>query len=65
MRLVGKVSANPTTGQLTTTFDEQEISPLAGALPEGLPQVPFESVIAPIRRRPASVLTSAADLRAR
>lgn len=43
-RLVGKVAANPTTGQLTATFDEQEISPLAGKLPEGLPQVPFRTV---------------------
>ena len=44
VRLIGNVSANPQTGQLTTTFDEQEIGPLAGKLPKGLPQVPFESV---------------------
>ncbi len=44
LRLVGNISANPTTGQLTTTFDEQEIGPLAGTLPKGLPQVPFKSV---------------------
>ncbi len=44
VRLVGHTAANPTTGQLTTTFNEQEIGPLAGPLPEGLPQVPFESV---------------------
>jgi hypothetical protein len=44
LRLVGNTSANPTTGQLTTTFDEQEIGPLAGTLPRGLPQVPFKSV---------------------
>ena len=44
VRLIGNVSANPQTGQLTTTFDEQEIGPLAGKLPEGLPQVPLESV---------------------
>ncbi len=43
-RLVGNVSANPTTGQLTANFDEQEVGPLAGKLPKGLPQVPFESV---------------------
>lgn len=43
-RLVGNTSANRTTGQLTTVFDEQEIGPLAGNLPRGLPQVPFESV---------------------
>jgi hypothetical protein len=44
VRLVGNTSANPTTGQLTTTFDEQEVGPLAGKLPRGLPQAPFESV---------------------
>ncbi len=44
VRLVGNTSANPVTGQLTTTFDEQEVGPLAGKLPQGLPQAPFESV---------------------
>ena len=44
VRLVGNVAANKTTGQLTTTFDEKEVGELAGALPEGLPQVPFTSV---------------------
>jgi hypothetical protein len=44
VRLVGNVSANKETGQLTTTFDEKEMGELAGALPEGLPQVPFTSV---------------------
>jgi hypothetical protein len=44
VRLIGHTSANPTTGQLTTTFDEKYVSPLFGAEPEGLPQVPFESV---------------------
>jgi hypothetical protein len=44
VRLVGNTAANPTTGQLTTTFDEQEVGPLAGKLPKGLPQAPFESV---------------------
>jgi hypothetical protein len=44
VRLVGNVAANPTTGQLTTTFDEQEVGELSGALPRGLPQVPFTSV---------------------
>lgn len=44
VRLVGHTAANKTTGQLTTTFDEQEIGPLAGKLPQGLPQVPFEAV---------------------
>jgi hypothetical protein len=44
VRLVGNVSANKATGQLTTTFSEKEVGELAGALPEGLPQVPFTSV---------------------
>jgi hypothetical protein len=44
VRLVGNVAANPTTGQLTATFDEQAVGPLAGPLPKGLPQVPFTSV---------------------
>lgn len=43
-RLIGHTQANTTTGQLTTVFTEQEVGPLAGKLPEGLPQVPFESV---------------------
>lgn len=45
VRLVGNTAANPVTGQLTTTFDEQEVGPLAGKLPRGLPQAPFESVV--------------------
>jgi hypothetical protein len=45
VRLVGHTAADPVTGQLTTTFDEQEIGPLAGKLPSGLPQAPFESVV--------------------
>jgi hypothetical protein len=44
VRLVGNTAANATTGQLTTTFNEKEVGELAGALPEGLPQVPFTSV---------------------
>jgi hypothetical protein len=43
-RLVGHVVADPATGQLTVVLDEQEVGPLAGPLPDGLPQVPFESV---------------------
>ncbi len=39
-RLLGKVSANPQTGQLTTTFDDEPL----GSIPvRGLPQVPFRS----------------------
>lgn len=34
-RLIGNVSADPTTGQLTTTFDDKQFG--------GLPQVPFSS----------------------
>jgi hypothetical protein len=44
VRVVGNTAADPATGQLTTTFDEQEVGPLAGKLPQGLPQAPFESV---------------------
>jgi len=44
VRLLGNVAADPKTGQMTATFDEQELGPLAGPLPKGLPQVPFESV---------------------
>jgi hypothetical protein len=44
VRLVGNVSADKTTGQLITTFNEKQVGELAGALPEGLPQVPFTSV---------------------
>jgi hypothetical protein len=46
-RLLGKVSANPQTGQLTTTFDDpataaDELAP--GRMPiAGLPQVPFKT----------------------
>jgi len=39
-RLLGKIHADPETGQLTTTFDDEEL----GRVPvPGLPQVPFES----------------------
>jgi hypothetical protein len=39
-RLLGKISANPQTGQLTTTFDSQ---PLGNIPVSGLPQVPFKT----------------------
>ena len=39
-RLLGKVRANPHTGQLTNTFDD---APLGKVPIPGLPQVPFES----------------------
>ncbi|MGD9735719.1 MAG: hypothetical protein AB7V58_08950 [Solirubrobacterales bacterium] len=43
-RLVGNVKANATTGQLTAVLNDQLTGQFAGQLPEGLPQVPFESV---------------------
>jgi hypothetical protein len=46
-RLIGHVKADPSTGQLTAVFDEQEKLELTGSekdIPEGLPQVPFTSV---------------------
>jgi len=39
-RLLGKISADPQTGQLTTTFDD---GPLGSIPVPGLPQVPFKS----------------------
>jgi hypothetical protein len=42
-RLVGNVKASPT-GQLTAVLNDKLTGQLAGQLPEGLPQVPFESV---------------------
>jgi hypothetical protein len=49
-RLVGNVSADPTTGQLTTTFDDKELG--------GLPQVPFSSFKLDFDDGPHAVLTS-------
>lgn len=43
-RLVGKVKANAATGQLTAVITDQLTGEFAGKLPEGLPQVPFESI---------------------
>ena len=43
-RLVGKVKANAKTGQLTAVITDQLTGQFAGNLPEGLPQVPFESI---------------------
>jgi hypothetical protein len=43
-RLIGNVKANKQTGQLTAVFTDKLVGQFAGALPEGLPQVPFESV---------------------
>jgi hypothetical protein len=44
VRAVGNVAADPTTGQLTATLNEQETGELAGMLPKGLPQAPFKAV---------------------
>lgn len=44
VRLVGNVKADRATGQLTAVFDDQLVGELAGPLPSGLPQVPFERV---------------------
>jgi hypothetical protein len=49
-RLVGNVSADPTTGQLTTTFDDKKLG--------GLPQVPFSSFSLDFDDGPHAVLTS-------
>jgi hypothetical protein len=50
VRLVGKVSADPVTGQLTTTFDDEGLG--------GLPQVPFSSFKLDLDGGPRAVLTS-------
>jgi hypothetical protein len=49
-RLVGNVSADPQTGQLTTTFDDKQLG--------GLPQVPFSSFILDFNDGAHAVLTS-------
>lgn len=43
-RLVGRVKANKTTGDLTAVITDQLTGPFAGSLPSGLPQVPFEEI---------------------
>lgn len=43
-RLVGRVKANKTTGDLTAVVTDQLSGEFAGQLPEGLPQVPFEEI---------------------
>jgi hypothetical protein len=43
-RLVGKVKADAKTGQLTAVLTDQLKGQFAGQLPDGLPQVPFESI---------------------
>jgi len=43
-RLIGQVKADPATGQLTAVLNDKLVGEFAGNLPEGLPQVPFESI---------------------
>lgn len=43
-RLIGNVKANAKTGQLNVVLTDRLVNQFAGALPEGLPQVPFESI---------------------
>ncbi len=54
-RLLGKVSADPMTGQLTTTFDD---APLGSIPIPGLPQVPFEAFRLSFNGGPRAPLTS-------
>ncbi|HEU5143505.1 MAG TPA: hypothetical protein VFU04_10165, partial [Solirubrobacterales bacterium] len=59
-RLLGKVSANPTTGQLTTSFDDGPLGdPARGGIPiPGLPQAPIEQVRITFNGGPKAPLTS-------
>jgi hypothetical protein len=43
-RLIGHVKADKTTGQLNAVIDDQLSSEFFGALPSGLPQVPFKEI---------------------
>ena len=43
-RLIGHVKANKKTGELTAVLNDKLVGQFAGELPEGLPQVPFESI---------------------
>ena len=54
-RLLGKVSADPQTGRLTTTFDD---APLGSVPIPGLPQVPFEAFRLKFNGGPRAPLTS-------
>ncbi len=54
-RLLGEISADPQTGQLTTTFDDKAL----GNIPvPGLPQVPFKSFRIKLNGGPRATLTS-------
>jgi len=54
-RLLGKVSADPQTGRVTTTFDDGVLGSVKLA---GLPQVPFESFRIKLDGGPTATLTS-------
>jgi hypothetical protein len=54
-RLLGKISADPQTGQLTTTFDD---GPLGSIPVPGLPQVPFKSFRIKLNGGATATLTS-------
>jgi hypothetical protein len=54
-RLLGKIAANPLTGQLTTTFDD---GPLGSIPIPGLPQVPFKSFRIKLNGGARATLTS-------
>lgn len=59
VRLEGKVSADPNTGQLTTTFEGREVEGIGGTkIPKGLPQVPFTSFTLDFDSGDHAVLTS-------
>jgi len=62
VRLVGNVSANPQTGQLTAVFDDPAKTVLRGGnadnIPHGLPQVPFTTFRISVDGGPKAALTS-------
>jgi hypothetical protein len=58
-RLIGKVRANPVTGQLTTIFDDAALLGGPGSVPlPGLPQAPIEDVRIGFNGGPKAPLTS-------
>jgi hypothetical protein len=59
VRLEGKVSADPLTGRLTTTFEGREVEGIGGVkIPKGLPQAPFSTFTLDFDGGPRAVLTS-------
>jgi hypothetical protein len=59
VRLEGKVSADPVTGRLATTFEGREVEGIGGVkIPKGLPQVPFSTFTLDFNDGPRAVLTS-------